>query len=395
MNFSRHPLAKDALLTVLLGALAFAALGATGWLAFVAPGVPSDEDIAAEVEALRSRDILEYKMLGEGSDAVVSYSYVGEPLPERLAEDEAVERRTENSWSRVVGQETDGDPIITTVFFPEDQFVSRSDGWHQVNYAQTTKERFDEARKERPLEALLWRRAHAASLTAFSGSGDGHVANGHTTECDTGWATAHDDTDGTTFDYTSQVIFAGLTSFTFKSSECTIYRTFIPFNTSSIPSGATVSAATLTIYATSTIADSDNDGNDFITVVQTSQATHTVLAFADFDQCGAISNPTEGIDTGQRKDITSMTVGNSYTFTLNATGRGWIKKAGQTSSCSATTGITCLGIREGHDVLNSAIGNSSTNQLPYSASEADGTSQDPYLSITYSVPNAFWQFQDY
>lgn len=180
---------------------------------------------------------------------------------------------------------------------------------------------------------------------------------------------------------------------------CTIDRTFLPFDTSSIPSNATITAATLNLY-TLTKTNTDNDGTDFLTVTQTSQATHTVLANADYDQCGAVSNPTEGIDSGQRKDISSITTSAYLVFTLNATGNGWIKKSGQASACSATAGITCLGVREGHDVTNAAIVSGfdvvAENTATFSSSEQSGTSQDPYLAVTYTASSAaFWQFQDY
>ncbi len=153
------------------------------------------------------------------------------------------------------------------------------------------------------------------------------------------------------------------------------------------------------MYAVSK-TNTDNDGTDFLTVTQTSQATHTVLANADYDQCGAISNPTEGVDSGQRKDITSVTTSAYLIFTLNSTGMGWIKKSGQASACTATTGVTCLGVREGHDVTNSAIISGfdvvAENLVSLSSSEHTGTSQDPYLSVTYSTGQpVLWQMWEF
>jgi len=115
----------------------------------------------------------------------------------------------------------------------------------------------------------------------------------------------------------------------------------------------------------------DNDGDDFITVVQTSQADTASLTTADYDQCGAISNPTEG---ATRIDIGSITIGAYNSWTLNATGLGWISK----------TGYTFLGLREGHDAINSAI-TFGINRVKFAGSEATGTANDPYLDVTSSA----------
>jgi hypothetical protein len=172
-----------------------------------------------------------------------------------------------------------------------------------------------------------------------------------------------------------------------------LYRAFFPFITSSIPSAAVISSATFNVYVDGTgVSDQDNDGNDYLTVVRTTQATHTTLSTSDFTNIGT----TEGIDSGQRKDLTSVSTNAYLSFTLNATGISWIAKSGQSSVCSATTGITCLGIREGHDNLNNQAANNTITGTYFSTSEVTGTSQDPYLSVIYTGgSSAFWQFQDY
>jgi RHS repeat-associated protein len=64
---------------------------------------------------------------------------------------------------------------------------------------------------------------------------------------------------------------------------------------------------------------------------------------------------------------------------LNITGLSWISK----------TGFTKLGLREGHDVLDSAFTSSSATTSQYNilyirSSEFSGTASDPYLDITYT-----------
>lgn len=66
---------------------------------------------------------------------------------------------------------------------------------------------------------------------------------------------------------------------------------------------------------------------------------------------------------------------------LNATGRSWVSK----------TSVTKLGLREGHDVIDSAFTSSSTtsaqyNYLYFRSSEYSGFTSDPYLEVTYTQP---------
>jgi hypothetical protein len=128
------------------------------------------------------------------------------------------------------------------------------------------------------------------------------------------------------------------------------------------------------------VVNTEDDGNDFLTIWETSQNTHTTLVNADYtDFVGEL------IDSAERKDLTSVSVGQYLSFALNGVGLQAVKKLGQASTCSATTGITCLGLREGHDAVNDRPLDG--NSVQVASSEASGISQDPYLSITYTVPD--------
>lgn len=359
---------------------------------------------APHEDAVFSREVIAYDVVPApaGQEAEVKYQYLGNPLPEKLAPDEDVAKRTETSYTRVIVPGTsEAPPTYMAVFYSKPTFTRQGNEWRYIEHATTTTAAFNALHTESPLATLFLPKAHAADI--YSGAGDGWTQNrDDTNDCGTRWSATHDAATGTSFSYTATTLSVSAMSFssTFLSLFlCTIDRTFLPFDTSSIPSNATITAATLNLY-TLTKTNTDNDGTDFLTVTQTSQATHTVLANADYDQCGAVSNPTEGIDSGQRKDISSITTSAYLVFTLNATGNGWIKKSGQASACSATAGITCLGVREGHDVTNAAIVSGfdvvAENTATFSSSEQSGTSQDPYLAVTYTASSAaFWQFQDY
>src|SRR5262249_28098564 len=122
--------------------------------------------------------------------------------------------------------------------------------------------------------------------------------------------------------------------------------------------------------------DNVNDGNDFVTIVQGLQASPTSLSLSDYSRAGnATDNPTEG---SNRVDITDMTVNAYALWNLNAAGLSWI----------APTGITQLAAREGHDVLDiwPNYPNGQGNAISAYMSEQPGTSQDPYLQITYTLP---------
>lgn len=216
----------------------------------------------------------------------------------------------------------------------------------------------------------------------YAGSGDGSVDMYGTP---TTWSQSHDATSGLDASTTNTEAGAVAWEPTWSSGEYWLERTYLPINTSGIPSNATISSASLNIYVTSS-TNTDNDGTDWISIVQTTQPSETALTNADYDLCGAVSNPTEGIATGERKDISSISTSAYLTMNLNSTGLGWIKKSGESPSCGATNGFTCLGVREGHDITNTAPNVNTGNELWYSTSDTGGTSQDPYLSVTYTVP---------
>lgn len=397
----RKALMKDAIVTAALAAVAIGTSAAAGWLVFVPPAGPLDLSNEEAQKLLKERDIVSRQEIETKDGTIVKYAYATTPLPDKFAPDEVVELRTPSSWSRQIGVDPSGSPIIDAVFYPKPQFIEKSGKWYQLEYGVATKEQFEAARKQNPIEALLWKPVYAqVSANIYAGSGDGYIqyydgASG----CSSVWATAQGSANGTSAFPTEFVGVIGASSLdTGKILQCAIDRGFFPFDTSSIPLTATITNASLSLYATSSygLLNQDNDGLDYLTVVRTAQSTHTTLANADYDTCGnTIDNPTEGIDSGQRKDLTSISLDAYLTFTLNSTGRGWIAKRGQTSNCSGTTGITCLGVREGHDATDSSIASDTSNYFYFDLSESTATQYDPYLAVTYVPGFAFWQFQPF
>lgn len=346
----QNPVIKDVAITVALAIVAIIVLSGTGFI--VGGSFPNEHGVSKqerekEVALLAKREILSHVFVGAGDDATVSYAYVGEKLPDKFSPDEVVALRTASSWTRQVGVAPDGKAIYTARVYASPQFVEKGDGWHQVEHATVSAQSFQEYEHGTIFSQLFSQPAFALSITQYAQNGDGQLD-----ENDTVWATAHASSTGSLFqcqaslvaspDYVSNIAYVRSYHHTsagkldFATVGYCISRAFIPFDTGFIPSGSNISAATLNIYVSST-TDGRNDGTDYVTVVQSSQASWTSLIKQDFDQDGAVTSPTEGVDTGQRKDITSISRNAYLTFTLNSTGIGWIKRLGETSSCGTTT----------------------------------------------------------
>jgi len=190
------------------------------------------------------------------------------------------------------------------------------------------------------------------------------------------WNTAHDSATGSQYP-TGTVGYCGATIYT--GPKYIIFRIFLPTDTSGIDDGADITDAVLYCYVDSK-DNSDNDGNDWINVIQTDQPDPTTLTGNDFNNCGATNNPTEG---ATRIDFGNITAGQYNSWTLNApdsgTGCDWIKK-------TAGDPYTMLGIREGHDCTDRAV--VAHNYMGFRFSEYANTGSDPYLDVTIAIAAA-------
>lgn len=337
---------KDSAIT---GGLALLALVAVLGAGYVVEDVPAESNLARkaqqeELKTLRERTILEHTVVGTGADAYVAYTYVGDTLPERFSEDEVLPLRSETSWTRQVGTESDGRAIYESKIYSQPQFVLHKGAWHYREYDTTSLGVFEKSQSAFFFSRALVDIAHAETVNQYSLSGDGQVM----AYSPSSWANAQSTTSpystgglsGNTASYTGVSFTVGAEHHTnagkldFKNTGFYIYRGFLPFDTAFLPYGASISSATLNTYVTAK-TNTDNDGSDYLTVLQSSQADEYSLVNNDYSLCGnTITNPTEGIDAGQRKDITSISTSAYLSFTLNSTGRGWIKKKGETSNCS-------------------------------------------------------------
>lgn len=182
------------------------------------------------------------------------------------------------------------------------------------------------------------------------------------------------------------------------STDKVFVRAFFLFNTGgTIGDGATINATNDTKFTATTnttaINNFDNDGNDFISVVQSRPASDSTIATGDFDQITPIPVTdavamTEGCATTERKDLSTMATSTAQVFVLDATGRGWIADANDTKPTgSPTSGITRLGMCEGHDILDDPFTGDGGADRYNSATffMSDNGSSQPELSVDWTA----------
>lgn len=321
-------------------------------------------DVELKTDVANILDSHEYV---EDGVTYVQYAYKTDPIV--LEQNEIA--RTETGFTKQLGENT-----YELISYSGTNFYKDNGVWKQVEYATTTKAVFD----SHVSSPIAWLIKIAYAVDIFSGAGDGGI------EEDTGasstWDIAHDALTGTIALPVATDIFVGSAEASFATADFIIDRGFLPFYTNSIPSGASISSATVSLFVFDK-GNTDNDADDWINFVQTSQPSSVTLTTADYDLAGAVDNPTEG---ATRIDIGSITSGARNVWTLDATGLSWIKKQGQTSNCGSVAGYTCLGFREGHDAIDSAMTTNTLNYIDVYSVEQAGTSQDPFLSVVYTLP---------
>jgi len=184
----------------------------------------------------------------------------------------------------------------------------------------------------------------------------------------TTWNTAVTATAGHFLDDSTDILDVATSYWLDSTSRAQNNRGWFLFDTSSLTSSATISSAIISLYKYNSY-DGDNDANGYTVIVSgKTPASNTALVLGDYDQVGstALSNTI---------DTTIFATGyNDYT--LNATGLGEILK----------TGISYFATREGHDLNNDQPLNSTNNGIAVRMADDVGTSQDPKLVVTYTLP---------
>lgn len=238
--------------------------------------------------------------------------------------------------------------------------------------------------REDPLQALINVLHHVITLVGENNSNiiEGKIGSTHSVyfpiptvfydgfafNSDPTWASTHDAASSDTIDDTDVLLFSG----SLKQTNFGIWRAGVLFDTSNL-TGENIFDAVISLW---TIAknNADNDGNDFISVVETTTVNDNVMHLNDF----GLQTTTEIHNAGERKDITDDVPLSQYIdFQFNALG----------TSTIIQTGVSKFGIREGHDLLDDPINDPTASQfVSFSASDVSGTSEDPMLVVEHSSP---------
>ena len=148
-------------------------------------------------------------------------------------------------------------------------------------------------------------------------------------------------------------------------------RGLVLFDTSALTSGATISAAVLSIFGSSKLDESSDTPN--IDVVTTTPASNTSLTGTDFAQFGSVSQ------TGSPITYANWSTSAYNDFTFDATGRGNVSKIG----------ISKFGFRNSnYDLAGSGpsyLANGKDQRLKGDYAETADTTSDPKLVVTYTT----------
>ena len=181
------------------------------------------------------------------------------------------------------------------------------------------------------------------------------------------WATVRNAADGDSFSDTaaSDSIYVALRDGTLHYA---LLRSFFLYDTSSLTASATISAAVISFAADG--SSGVNADSTRLEIVSSSPASNTGLALADYDQRGSTAFGNIAYTSWVSTDGTYNDV------TLNASGITNISKTG----ISKFAGVC------GRDFDDAAP--TGTNQLSCYYSDQSGTTKDPKLVITYTLPGS-------
>lgn len=153
-----------------------------------------------------------------------------------------------------------------------------------------------------------------------------------------------------------------------------LYRLFFPTDTSSILDNAVISANIFHLWVHSRTVEVTNDTYGRGGLFSASQASPTALANSDYTAVGATEIATNNI----LFRTVSLTAYFDYTF--NGTGLALISK----------TTFTLISGRSLFDSSNQdpGLGGDQHNLVSIRNADQTGTSNDPYMTVTYTIPSS-------
>ncbi len=347
---------------------------------------------AAELRLKASPD----KLLGSlETDGLVKYAYRTDTKVDNIPAGEATVARARTAglsitrevakertkYSRTFATDQFGTFIAEFVSGDPQYYEDEHGEWWLADYGVTTKSSYDyqieESKKveeptiiEAAIDAIV---SFFTPQRAYASTGIFYPDPDTETSSVDGWAYKYDSTDwsgtrgagsGTTANDSSTTnTVLTLHGTPAGSTRKGIQRSFLLFNTASIPDTAVIATTTLSIYILTTAGAS----NKTVYVVSSAPASTTAVTVNDY---GSIGDTSFGTSDG------SYSNGTYESITLNATGKAAVSK----------TGVSQFALRTHLDFDNSNVSNGTEFSVDFSASETSGTGQDPYLSVIYSIP---------
>lgn len=297
-------------------------------------------------EIIYNSEKKDYELTGE-TEVVFKYR---SNIPALQETDEILEKRTENSITYNNGK---------MKIYAGQAFSKENENWYYVETSNISKMEWDRATEISWIEKLLGKQVFADDY--YVGAGDGKI---DTYSGSSNWDTEHDKTAG---DRVFDDVDNEFNVFSYENGgNYYIGRLFLPIDTSAIDDGATITSASLYVY-TSSQTNNDNDGQNYLAIVETNTASNTELTANDFNDCGdSVDDPTL---LSAQVDMDTIVDETYVQFSLNATGISVIDKEGYTP----------FGMREGHDIEDDAV--VAPSAIEFEPSEETGTNKDPYLVI--------------
>lgn len=150
-----------------------------------------------------------------------------------------------------------------------------------------------------------------------------------------------------------------------------IRRIICLFDTSSLGSGVTITATDFKLYGIAAVSEGiDAESFD---ICSSNPANNTGLATGDYDY----------------NDFGTTSFGNKTMATFNASGINTIALNASGIANISKTGISKFGTRDHRDLSNSAGTWGSFDRTHFNISSADNGSNEPTLTVTYSLPTGY------
>lgn len=305
-------------------------------------------EASAKEITINKSDVLDYTLI---DDKEIEYYYY---TKEKSKKEKEI-KNTKDSYTI-----DNGNGTYTTRIFTKDKYYNENDKWYELNIATTTLEEWDDFYGITLSKRFFNLFIKEASAVYYADTVDIRIVNN---ACGSSWSTCISQSSGTAV---SGATAESITSpqGEYSSSSYNIARANLPFDTSDLPDNAVITGANLGLYYHSKL-DTETSNPADIAIVNSTVSNPSSITTADYNNFGT---------TRLASDVDISTLNHSaYTvFSLNSSGLSEINK----------TGYTQLGVRATNE-LDQTSAPVARSFAQFYSSYRVGTTQDPYLDITY------------